>query len=59
MELENFDKLEAKAQVKHTKRATLWEIKNFEKWCDELNLNDDLNCVILVLNELVRMNGSK
>ena len=29
--LEYFDKLEAKAQVENTKRATSWGIKKFEK----------------------------
>ena len=53
--LEDLDKLEAKGQAENTKRATSWEIKKFEKWCNKRKLKVEFDCATPVeLNELLR-----
>ena len=49
---EQLDKIEQKAQAKNTKRATEWEVKKFEKWCEKRKITVDLKTVRLKCNRL-------
>ena len=42
---EQLDGIEQKAQAKNTKRATEWEVKKFEKWCEKRKITVDLKRV--------------
>ena len=42
---EQLDEIEQKAQAKNTKRATEWEVKKFERWCEKSKITVDLKRV--------------
>ena len=45
LDQEQLNEIEKKAQAKNTKRATEWELKRFNNWCDKRAIKIDLKTI--------------